>query len=309
MKALVTGGAGFLGSTLVDRLLAEGHAVDVVDDLSGGRLGNLADARGDRTAELKIHQVDVRSPEVVELIARRRPDVAYHLAAVADDDPAGDALVTLVGGVHVLEGVRRGGGGKVVFVAGAGMYGEPEPAALPVRESRPLVPATAHDAASRSVLDYLRLYRERHRVPFTALAVASAYGPRQQPDRGVVAAFAHAALHDLPVVLHGTGTQTRDLVYVDDVVDALVRAAVKGDGLLVNVGRGVETSVRTLLDLVVDAAGGTVPAVTPAGRRTGDLDRQALDPGRARIHLGWSSWTSLEEGVTQTLRWWASQPT
>jgi UDP-glucose 4-epimerase len=308
VRALVTGGAGFLGSTLVDRLLAEGHAVDVVDDLSSGRLVNLAEARADRSADLKIHQVDVRSVEIVDLIARRDPDVVFHLAATSPDDPAEDAFANIVGTVNVLEGARLGGSGKVVVTTGAGIYGEPDPTAMPMRESHPLAPATAHDVAKKAVLDYLRLYRERHGIEFTALAIASAYGPRQRPGRAVVATFAQAVLHGLPVHLHGSGAQTRDFVYVDDVVDALVRAATRGSGLLVNVGCGIETPIRQVLALLADAAG--VPSPTPVkeDRRPGDIDRQALDPARAKIQLGWSPWTTLGEGVSHTLRWSASNP-
>ncbi len=308
MRALVTGGAGFLGSTLVDRLLAEGHAVDVIDDLSTGRLANLADARADRTVELKIHQVDVRSPEVVDLIARRDPDVVFHLAASTPDDPAEDAFSNVVGSVNVLEGARLGGSGKVVFAAGAGIYGEPDPAAMPVRESHPLAPTTPHAVAKKAVLDYLRLYRERHGIEFTALALAAVYGPRQRPGSGVVATFTQAVLHGLPVHVHGTGAQTRDFVYVDDAVDALVRAATRGSGLLVNVGCGIETPVRQVLALVVEAAGVKAPAPVREERRPGDLDRQAVDPGRAKIQLGWSPWTTLGEGVAETLRWSAEHP-
>lgn len=308
MRALVTGGAGFLGSTLVDRLLAEGHGVDVVDDLSTGRLTNLREARADRTAELHIHQVDVRSPEVVELIARRDPDVVFHLASLVGSDPGADAQTNVVGAVHVLEGARLGGSGKVVFAAGAGLYGRVDPGDLPLRESHPLVPSTPHAVAKKAVLDYLALYRERHGIEFSALALSSVYGPRQRPGLGVVATFAQAVLHGLPLEVHGQGTQTRDFLFVDDAVDALVRAATKGSGLLVNVGRGVETSVNDLLALVGEAAGVEMPAATTAPRRAGDLDRMALDPGRARIQLGWSPWTSLEEGVAATLRWSANHP-
>jgi UDP-glucose 4-epimerase len=308
VRALVTGGAGFLGSTLVDRLLAEGHAVDVIDDLSAGRLVNLAEARADRSVELKIHQVDVRSPEVVDLIARRDPDVVFHLAATSPEDPADDAFANVVGAVNVLEGARLGGSGKIVFAAGAGIYGEPDPAALPVRESHPLAPTTAHDVATKAVLDYLRLYRERHGIEFTALALASVYGPRQRPGSGVVATFAQAVLHSRPVHVHGTGAQTRDFVYVDDAVDALVRAATRGSGLLVNVGCGIETPVRQVLALVAEAAGVAAPDPVREGRRPGDIDRQAVDPGRAKIQLGWSPWTTLGEGVAETLRWSAVNP-
>jgi UDP-glucose 4-epimerase len=301
VRALVTGGAGFIGSTLVDRLLAEGHAVDVVDDLSRGRLVNLADARADRSAELKIHQVDMRSPEMAELIGRREPEVVFHLAAIAERDPAADAMANIVGSLHVLEGARLAGARKIVFAAGAAIYGEPDPDALPVRESHAHEPVHAHGVGKKVVVDYLRLYRDQHGVEFTALALATVYGPRQASKGGVVAAFAEALMNGLPVTLRGDGSQTRDFVYADDVVDAFVRAADRGSGLLINVGRGVETPVRQVLATMAEAVG--VEAVKePGEREPGDVDRMALDPGRAKIHLGWEPWTSLEEGIAQVLR-------
>lgn len=309
MRALVTGGAGFLGSTVVDRLLAEGHAVDVIDDLSSGRLSNLAEARSDRAAELKIHQTDMRHPEITDLVARRKPDVVFHLAAGRADDPAVDVAVNVVGTLHVLEGARLAGTRKIVFAAGAELYGEPDPSALPLRESEPNAPTTAHGVGRKAIVDYLRVYRDRHGIEFTALVLSSVYGPRQRPPGGVVAAFARALLDATAPQVHGDGSQTRDFLYVDDAVDAIVRAADRGSGLVVNVGRGVETSVRDLLALMVDALGR--PSVAPHNepRREGDVDRVALDPGRARMQLGWVPWTSLEEGVSQVLRWSVSNPT
>jgi len=306
VRALVTGGAGFIGSTLVDRLLAEGHAVDVIDDLSGGSLTNLADARADRSAELHIHQVDVRSPEVVDLVARRAPEVVFHLAAGPEgDDVTAGALVEVIGSVHVLEGARRAGTRKVVFAAGWPLYGEPDPAALPLRESSPQAPVLARGAAQKAVLEYLRLFRERWGVEFTALALASIYGPRQRAGRGVVATFARALLSGGEVHVLGDGAQTRDFLYVDDAVDALVRAAERGSGLLVNVGQGVETSVRSLLATMAGAAGLQAVAPLTGPPVAGSVTRMALDPGRAKLHLGWEPWTTLEEGIAQTLQWHA----
>jgi UDP-glucose 4-epimerase len=308
VRALVTGGAGFIGSALVDRLLAEGHAVDVIDDLSTGRLSNLADARADRSAELKIHQSDIRNPEITDLVARRQPNVVFHLAATRSDDPAVDATVNVIGALHVLEGARLAGTGKIVFAAGAELYGEPDPGALPLRESQPQSPASAHGVGQKAVIDYLRLYRERYGIEFTALALATVYGPRQFAPRGVVASFARALLDGIAPEIRGDGAQTRDFLFVDDAVDAIVRSAERGSGLIVNVGRGVETSVSALLALMVEALGR--PSVPPRAvtREPGDLDRVALDPGRARMQLGWEPWTSLEEGVSQVLRWSVANP-
>lgn len=315
MRALVTGGAGFIGSTLVDRLLAEGHAVDVVDDLSTGSLGNLAEARGDRTHELKVHQVDIRSGEVVDLIARRAPEVVFHLAAQADvrvsvARPVFDAEVNIIGSLNVLEGARAAGTRKVVFASSGGtIYGDPGPSALPVKESHPQQPLSPYGVAKKVVGDYLAAYRSLHGLEFAALALANVYGPRQDPhgEAGVVAIFASKLLADEPCTIFGDGRQTRDFVYVDDVVDAFVRAADRGSGLLCNIGTGHETSVLELHRTMAAEAGRPGAPVVAAPARQGELARSALDAGRAKIHLGWSPWTELDTGAAAVLRWFADR--
>jgi UDP-glucose 4-epimerase len=310
VKALVTGGAGFIGSTLVDRLLAEGHSVDVVDNLSTGKLANLSEARADRTNELKVHQVDIRDGDVAELIAKRQPEVIFHLAAQVDvrvsvAEPALDAAINVVGSINVLEGARRAGTRKVVFASSGGtIYGEPDPSELPVKESHPQQPLSPYGVAKRVVTDYLNAYRELYALEYTSLALANVYGPRQDPhgEAGVVAIFAGRLLSGEPCTIYGDGKQTRDFVYVDDVVDAFVRAAERGSGLLCNIGTGQETSVNELYAAMAEAAGVQAEAVRgPA--RTGELARSALDPGRAKIHLGWEPWTDLRTGVTEVLRY------
>jgi UDP-glucose 4-epimerase len=310
VRALVTGGAGFIGSTLVDRLLAEGHSVDVVDNLSSGRLANLGEARADRSNDLKVHQVDIRDAEVVDLIARRQPEVVFHLAAQVDvrvsvADPALDAAINVVGSVNVLEGARRAGTRKIAFASSGGtIYGEPDPSQLPVRESHPQQPLSPYGVAKRVVTDYLHAYRELYAIEYTSLALANVYGPRQDPhgEAGVVAIFAGRLLAGEPCTIYGDGTQTRDFVYVDDVVDAFVRAADRGSGLLCNIGTGVETSVNELYATMAEAAGVTAePVQGPA--RAGELARSALDPGRAKIHLGWEPWTDLPTGTAEVLRY------
>jgi len=310
MRALVTGGAGFIGSTLVDRLLAEGHSVDVIDDLSSGSLSNLAEARSNRDHELKLHQIDIREPGVVELIARRQPEVVFHLAAQADvrvsvARPVFDAEVNVIGSLNVIEGARQAGARKVVFASSGGtIYGEPAPADLPVKESHPQQPLSPYGVAKKVVTDYLVAYRELHALEFTSLAMANIYGPRQDPhgEAGVVAIFAGLLLAGKPCTIFGDGRQTRDFVYVDDAVDAFVRAADRGTGLLCNIGTGVETSVNELYAAMAAAAGvADPPTYGPA--RAGELARSALDPGRAAIHLGWEPWTDLPTGVGEVLRW------
>jgi UDP-glucose 4-epimerase len=307
MRAMVTGGAGFIGSNLVDRLLAEGHEVDVVDDLSSGSLANLADARAAGGA-LTINQLDIRVPDMVELVRHRAPQVVFHLAAQADvrvsvARPGFDAEVNILGSVNVLEGARLAGSERVVFAASGGtLYGDTPPEDLPIRESQPHRPLSPYGVSKKAVLDYLVAYRELHSLEFAALALANVYGPRQDPhgEAGVVAIFADRLLAADPVTIFGDGEQTRDFVYVDDVVDAFVRASSRGGGLVCNIGTGIETSVNHLYE-VMAAAAGVSAQPEHAPQRPGELRRNVLDVGRAEIHLGWRPWTRLEDGTAQVL--------
>jgi UDP-glucose 4-epimerase len=316
MRALVTGGAGFIGSTLVDRLLAEGHAVDVVDDLSSGKLANLAAARADRSNELTFHQLDIRDPSLVDLMVRRSPEVVFHLAAQIDvrvsvANPVLDAQINVIGSLNVLEGARASGVQKVVFASSGGtIYGEVADADLPAKETHPQVPLSPYGVSKKVVGDYLTAYRELHQLEYTALALANVFGPRQDPhgEAGVVAIFAGKLLAGEPCTIFGDGAQTRDYVYVDDVVDAFVRAAERGSGLLLNVGTGQETSVVELHRIMAEAAGVPVaPAFAPA--RSGELARSCLDPRRAAIHLGWKPWTTLPVGTAAVLDYFRSADT
>ncbi len=304
MRALVTGGAGFIGSNLVDRLLAEGNEVDVVDDLSTGSLANLAAARTSAGGRLTITQLDIRLREVVELIAHRAPEVVFHLAAQADvrvsvASPAFDAEVNIIGSLNVLEGARQAGTERLVFAASGGtLYGDPPVKDLPLRESQPHRPLSPYGVSKKAVLDYLVAYRELHSLEFAALALANVYGPRQNPhgEAGVVAIFADRLLTGTPITIFGTGEQTRDFVYVDDVVDAFVRAATRGGGLVCNIGTGRETSVNDLYRSMAAVVGSEAnPDYAPG--RAGELDRNVLDVERAGIQLGWRPWTELGDGV------------
>ena len=310
MRVLVTGGAGFIGSTLVDRLLAEGHDVDAVDDLSTGSLTNLAEARAAKGADFTFHRLDIRTPEVTDLIARRQPEVVFHLAAQMDvrvsvARPVFDAEVNVIGSLRVLEGARQAGSRKVVFASSGGtIYGDPDPEELPIRETRPQQPLSPYGVAKKAVGDYLVAYRQLHDLEFTALALANIYGPRQNPhgEAGVVAIFGQRLLAGEPCTLYGDGTSTRDYTFVDDVVDAFARSMDAGDGLLLNVGTGVETPLRHLYDTIATAVGSSSePLYAPA--RPGELHRSCLDPGRAAIHLGWRPWTSLDQGIAATIDW------
>jgi len=234
--------------------------------------------------------------------------VIFHLAAQVDvrtsvADPVLDATVNVLGSLNVLEGARRAGAEKVVFASSGGtIYGDVDPADLPLKESHPQRPVSPYGVAKKSVVDYLHAYRELHELEYTALALGNVYGPRQDPhgEAGVVAIFAERLLGGEPCTIYGDGTQTRDYVFVDDVVDAFARAAERGGGLLINVGTGVETSVNQLYATLARAAGVDLPAVQ-APARPGELDRNALDSARATVQLGWKPWTDLATGTAAVL--------
>ncbi len=300
-EVLVVGGGGFIGSHLVDRLVAERVVVDVVDDLSTGSLANLADARNAARltgAELRIHTIDAGAAELGTLISLRRPSVVVHLALL----PPGRATPAELGRsfssmLAVLEAARLASVGKVVVLLPATvMYGSPTSRDLPIKEI-PIVPRGVRGVVAKAIIDLLTVYRERHGIEFTALAASSVFGPRQRAQRGVVATLLHAVAHGEPARLTGDGRQTRDFVFIDDVVDALMRARKRGSGLVVNIGTGVQTSLRDLATLV--GAGGPQP--TFVAERDDELIRFSVSPVRARIHLGWAPWTSLADGVASLL--------
>jgi UDP-glucose 4-epimerase len=313
MRALVTGGAGFLGSTLVDRLLAEGHSVDVVDDLSTGSLANLADARAEPGYDLTFHHLDIRDAGLVDLFVRRKPDVVFHLAAQTDlrlslAHPSFDAEVNVAGSVNVIEGARRASATKVVFASSDAIYGDVGAGELPVREGHSRRPCSAFGIGKSAVLEYLEAYRETHQLEFTALVFAHVFGPRQEPtgDRGVVPLWVHRLLDGRTATIFGDGEQTRDFVFVDDAVDACARAAERGSGLLINVGTGVRTTLNSLYATVAAVIGSAEPPVH-APPRDGDVRHSALDPGRAAIQLGWKPWTTLADGVAAVAEWLADR--
>jgi UDP-glucose 4-epimerase len=241
-------------------------------------------------------------------MARRRPELVFHLAAQADvrvsvQRPAFDATVNVVGSLNILEGARQAESERVVFAASGGtLYGEPDADDLPVRESHPHHPLSPYGVAKKSVIDYLVAYRALHALEFCALALGNVYGPRQDPhgEAGVVSIFAERILRGQPVTIFGNGEQTRDFVFVDDVVDAFVRAATRGGGLVCNVATGQETSVNDLLETMADVAGVDVTAMI-APPRPGELMRSSLDIERAAIQLGWRPWTDLADGTRAVL--------
>ncbi len=304
MRTLVTGGAGFIGSVLVDRLLAEGCTVDVVDDLSSGTLANLSEARSQPGRQMSFQRLDVANLEIADYIVRKKPEVVFHLAAQTRVDvsiarPSFDAAVNIGGTLNVLEGCARAGTRKVCFTAsGTTLYG-PTPE-MPTREGARWQPESPFGVSKKAALDYMHYYRELRGLEYSALALANVFGPRQDPEGGVVAAFATRMVDHTPATIKGDGLQTRDFVFVDDVVDALWRAATRAGGLVVNIGTGIATSVQAVHDAMA-ALTGSRHAARYEPALTGDIRSSALDPGRAEIHLGWKPWTPFGDGLAHTI--------
>ncbi|MGA0117881.1 MAG: NAD-dependent epimerase/dehydratase family protein [Ilumatobacteraceae bacterium] len=298
-KILVCGGAGFIGSHLVDRLMAEEYEVDVVDDLSSGALSNLVESRN-ASGRFKFQNISVQSPEFAELVALRRPDIIINLAVFTPSHAhLSGATSSLSATIAVLEAARLGGVSKVVTALPAGLvYGECLARDLPIKEGHMNDSRTSEEVLARAAAELHSVYRDRHGVEFTVLAMSNVYGRRQRVQDGVVAAFCDALEHGKAPIVHGTGKQTRDFVFIDDTVDALVRSLDRAGGLIVNVGSGVATSVLELWSLMGGVAS---PAPRAATGRPHDIARLSLSPVRARIQLGWSPFTPLAKGLA-TLR-------
>jgi UDP-glucose 4-epimerase len=304
---LVTGGAGFIGSHVCDRLLAEGHRVVAVDDLTTGRIANLVEARG-YGKEFTFFNMDVRAEGLLSLFERHRPEVVMHLAAQAGvrpslEDPVTDASINVMGLLNVLECSAKTGVRKVVFSASGGtLYGEPRK--VPVKETSAAAshPQSPYGISKKVGIEYLAHYQRYHGIEWTALALGNVYGPRQDPagEAGVIAIFTSKMLAGASPTVFGDGAQTRDYVFIDDTVHAFALAVDRGDGRLLNIGTGVEVSVNELFRMLAELTGFT-------GQRDsgplppGELRRIALDGSLAADVLGWRPWTHLEDGLRETV--------
>jgi UDP-glucose 4-epimerase len=305
VRALVTGGAGFIGSTLVDRLLADGHDVVCLDNLSRGRAENLAGAR--ESSRFTLVEADVLGDDLEDVIAKAAPEVIFHLAAQIDvrasvADPLDDARRNVLGTIALAEAARKAGVRKILFASSGGsIYGTPSE--LPVAESVPINPMSPYAASKVSGEVYLNMFRQLYGLECTHLALANVYGPRQDPhgEAGVIAIFAGALLSGRPTKVFGDGGNTRDYVYVGDVVSAFVAASgAAGGGRRFNIGTGVQTSDRQLHALVAAAANAPdEPELAPA--RLGDLRASALDASFARAELGWTPEVDIAEGIRRTV--------
>lgn len=308
VRAIVTGGVGFIGSHVADRLLAEGaDAVLVLDDLSSGKPANL-----NRNAALE--QVDIRDERIADVMKAFGPEVIFHLAAqpsvvVSVREPSLDASVNVLGTLNVCEAAVAAGARKVVFASSGGtVYGDPDPASLPVPETYTGLPTSPYGITKRVAHDYLAFYKTVHGLDFTALALSNVYGPRQDPhgEAGVVAIWSELMLAGKECLLFGDGKQTRDFVYVTDVASAFVKAAAHGGGEVINIGTGVQTSVNDLYGLMAASLQIQAP---PSYReaRPGELRHIALDIEKAARLLSWKPVVAMPDGIAATTSWFAEK--
>lgn len=304
MRVLVTGGAGFIGSHLVDALIARGDEVAVADDMSAGRPGRVA-------AGAAVHKVAVTEAAPLAAVTREfGPQLICHLASRADvrasvSDPAGDAQAAIIGTVNVLEAARAVGARVLAGSTGAVIYGRDAP--IPTLEDVLPLPESPFGVARSCAEQYVELYNRLHGSSHAVLRMASVYGPRQDPDGpvGVVSIFCGRVLAGQPPVIYGDGRQTRDFVYVGDAVRAWLAAADRGRPGTWNIGSGTETSITQLAALIGEVTGRAAgPQFAPA--RPGELSRAALDCGRARRELGWAPDTTLARGIARTRDWIAA---
>jgi UDP-glucose 4-epimerase len=307
MKCLVTGGAGFIGSNLVDALLARGDEVTVVDNLSTGRLGNLDEAL---EAGAELFELDIRdAAALAALFAERPPQTVFHLAAQIDvrkslEDPAFDAAVNVGGTANLLEAARAAGCGRVVFVStGGAIYGEGEGQQLPLDEGAPIAPMSAYGQSKFAAEGYLALYERLYGISTMALRLGNVYGPRQDPlgEAGVIAIFCGLLQSGGRPTVFGDGKQTRDYIYVGDVVAAALAAAESEVTGSVNIGTGRETSVLELAEALGRLGGAESFEPEFAPPRAGEVQRITLDAARAERELGWRPLTNLDEGLAFTL--------
>src|SRR6266403_906803 len=303
MRILVTGGAGFIGSHTVDALIASGeHQVSILDNLSSGKRKQVNPAA-------RFHDVDLREREPVRrVIERERPETIIHLAAQMDvrrsvADPAFDAQVNVIGFLNLIESARAHGLKRVVFSSSGGaIYGESDD--LPTKEDAPLLPVSPYGVAKLATEAYLFFYKVQYGIDYLALRFGNVYGPRQDPhgEAGVVAIFCGRILDGKPVTIYGTGAQTRDYVYVGDVVRAIVAALrSNASGLALNIGTGIETTVNELYSTLAGIADfPTHPEYGAA--KLGEQMRSVVSPARAAEVLGWRPEKKLADGLEETFK-------
>lgn len=301
MKVMVTGGAGFIGSHVVDHLIEAGHEAVVVDDLSTGRRSNL-------NPQARFYELDIRSPEMREVFAAERPEVICHHAAQMDVrrsmvDPLFDAEVNILGAIKLANLAREFGVRKFIHISSGGAaYGEPT--RLPCAEEDPVQPVCFYGASKYTFELYLYIFKQSFGLDYTVLRYPNVYGPRQDPqgEAGAVAIFSGKMLRDQPVTINGNGEQVRDFVYVADCARANLMALQKGGGRVFNLGYGLGTSINQIFDQLKEITGyAQKPGYGPP--KAGETFRIFLDATRAKKELGWQPTVELGEGLRRTVEY------
>ena len=298
-SALVTGGAGFIGSHLVDRLLDEGFRTVIVDDLSSGKLKNV-------NQHATFHHMSINQPSLLDVFNREKPDLVFHMAAQSSvskstRDPILDSEINVLGTLRLLESARRAGVDKIIYsCTGGALYGEPQE--VPCYDDAPVVPISPYGMSKYVAEQYLEYYRRQYLIDYTSLRYGNVYGPRQDPDgeAGVIAIFISAMLNGKRPVIFGDGEQERDFIAVGDVIEANLAAINRGSGKSMNIATGELTSVNRIFELLKEITGFRWGA-EHAPARAGDVYRISLDCSRASEQLDWSPATSLEEGLASTV--------
>src|SRR5215218_1212243 len=307
MRCLVTGGAGFIGSNLVDALLARGDEVTVVDNLTTGRISNLEPGLA---AGAELSEMDIRDGQALSRAAvEKRPEAIFHLAAQIDvrkslADPFFDAGVNVGGTANVLEAARAAECGRVVSIStGGAIYGEGEGQRLPLGEDAPIAPMSAYGQSKFAAEGYLSLYHRLYGLSGVSLRLGNVYGPRQDPlgEAGVIAIFCGLLKEGGRPTVYGDGTQTRDYIYVGDVVSAAMAAGDAEATGPINIGTGKETNVLELIDALRSLSGNETFEPNFAPERTGEVQRITIDASRAERELGWRAEMGLDEGLRVTL--------
>ena len=301
MKVLVTGGAGFIGSHVADRLLADGHEVVILDDLSSGHVDHVP-------ARARFYQMELGSPWLDELFRIEQPQAVLHHAAqksvrMSVEDPVFDGQVNVLGTIALLQASVSHKVQRFLFAStGGAIYGDTEQ--VPTPEGAPALPAAPYGAAKLAAEVYLGTFHQLHGLSYAALRYANVYGPRQDPhgEAGVVAIFSQKLLRGEPARINGEGTQTRDFVYVGDVADANLRALTSGAVGSFNVGTGIETNVNQIFQLVRRLAGSDQEE-RHGPPMPGEQRRSAVDSSKIAKVMGWRPTTGLEEGLRQTVQY------
>ena len=302
MRILVTGGAGFIASNVVDALIEEGHDVSVVDNLSSGFERNL-------NPRARFYRLSVRGSELSDVFEKELPEVVNHHAAQIDvrrsaDDPVADAEDNILGSLNLISNCVRSGVGRIVYAStGGAIYGDPE--YIPADEGHPINPVSQYGVSKHTVEHYLYLYSILHDLKYVTLRYANVYGPRQNPhgEAGVVAIFATQMLTGVQPSIFGPGDKTRDYVHVSDIVQANLLALDRGENTILNVGTGIETSDQEIFDTLAEVLGyDGPPHYAPV--RKGEVHHISLECSKARDVLGWVPRLSLREGIERTAEYY-----